>query len=126
MMSVFKNAKMTTKTRKTIELASEVLQVKAVHLRKDRNAVDEMTRMLENEGYEWLPAKQEWARITQPLPLEHMKHFALTCEIAQADVMLMLLQAGAEALGVHVALMQRIDTTDKEGALSQMLMEMSE
>jgi len=125
-VTVFKNAKMTTKTRRTIELASQVLQVKAVHLRKDRIAVDEMERLLENEGYEWIPAKQEWAKVTPPLTVMHMRYFALTCEPAQAEVMIMLLEAGAQALGVTVGLKQRIDTNDKDGAITNLLMEMSE
>jgi len=125
-MSIMKNAKMTTKARKTLELASELLQVKTVHLRKDRQALDEMTAYIENEGYEWIPAKQEWARVTPPLPLLHMKHFAVTCATANADVILMLLEAGAQGLGVTVELSQRIDTNDAEGTITNLLMGMTE
>jgi len=125
-MSVFKSAKMTAKTRKTLEAASSLLQVKTVHLRKDRAAIDEMERMLENEGYEWIPAKQEWAKVTPPLAQMHMRHFVVMCLDAQADVILMLIQAGAEALGVTVVLSEKIDEQNEQGNLSHLLMEMTE
>ena len=125
-MIILKKAKMTQKTKRTIKMAGQVLNLKIEHMRKDRQAIDEMERLLENEGYEWIPAKQEWAKMTAPLPLLHFRHFVVMTTEAEADVIVMLLQAGAEALGANVKMVEKIDTVDDEGVLSHLLMEMTE
>lgn len=125
-MAILKQAKMTQKTQRTIETASEVLGVNPAYLRKDRKAIDEMTTILENEGYEWIPAKQEWAKIMPPLPLVHLRHFVLLTTPAEADTILLLVQAGAEALGVAVKLMEKIETADEQGIMTSLLCEMTE
>lgn len=127
LMSVIKQAKMTQKTLRTIEVASEILGVAAIHLRKDRTAIDEMEGLLKSEGYEWIPAKQEWAKMTPPPPLPHLRHFVIMTQDEDADVIEMLIQAGADALCAKVKLVERIDTfSDDAGIISHLFMEMTE
>jgi len=97
--------KMTTKAAKARELCAEIYGVDVTQMRKDHPAIHGMYAELEDRGFEWVSAKQEWAMVDTGVAAytENTAYFVTAAEGVTAAEALYILTEGLKAAGYEVA-----------------------
>lgn len=96
--------RMTSKAAKARDLCAEIYGVEIADMRKDTAAIHGMYAELEDRGYEWVSAKNEWALMAGARSWDQPSnaHFVFSCDGVTGAEGQYILTEGLRAAGYEI------------------------